>query len=156
MNADYFWISSEQAGLAIAALRSHVVNSQLTEFIFDSEDSSYAMGTFYDEDNSSAMYLLAGDYYEPSNGLYVAALYFYNFNDELTTISYADYLSDKSSLFYDVSKIQGSYVASGVVLVNNEIDLAMKKYFFDFKKIKSLSSAEGCVLQIQNIKAKNA
>ncbi len=40
--------------------------------------------------------------------------------------------------------------------VNNEIDLAMKKYFFDFKKIKSLSSAEGCVLQIQNIKAKNA
>ncbi len=122
MNADYFWISSEQAGLAIAALRSHVVNSQLTEFIFDSEDSSYAMGTFYDEDNSSAMYLLAGDYYEPSNGLYVAALYFYNFNDELTTISYADYLSDKSSLFYDVSKIQGSYVASGVVLVNNEIE----------------------------------
>ena len=80
------------------------------------------MGTFYDEDNSSAMYLLAGDYYEPSNGLYVAALYFYNFNDELTTISYADYLSDKSSMFYDVSKIQGSYVASGVVLVNNEFE----------------------------------
>tara|TARA_S200000501_G_scaffold84507_1_gene77103 strand:+ start:3165 stop:5015 length:1851 start_codon:yes stop_codon:yes gene_type:complete len=122
MNADYFWISSEQAGLAIAALQSHVVNSQLTEFILDSEDSSFAMGTFYDEDNSSAMYLLAGDYYEPSNGLYVAALYFYNFNDELTTISYADYLSDKSSMFYDVSKIQGSYVASGVVLVNNEFE----------------------------------
>ena len=122
MNADYFWNSSEQAGLAIAALKLHVVNSQLTEFKLDSENSNFAMGTFYDEDNSSAMYLLAGDYYEPSNGLYVAALYFYNYNDELTTISYADYLSDKSSIFYDVSKIQGSYVASGAVLVNNEFE----------------------------------
>ncbi len=40
--------------------------------------------------------------------------------------------------------------------VNSEIDAAMKKFFFDFEKIKSSSSSEGCVLQIKNIKVKNA
>jgi len=40
--------------------------------------------------------------------------------------------------------------------VNNEINIAMKEFFFDFEKIKSLSSGDGCVLQINNIKAKNA
>lgn len=120
MNADYWWVSSEQAGLAIAALKTHVVNSSITEFELDSENSSFAMGTFYDVDNPSATYLLAGDYYEPSSGKWVAALYFYNFMDELTTISYPDYLSDKSSIFHDVSKIQGSYVACGIGSVDGE------------------------------------
>ncbi len=40
--------------------------------------------------------------------------------------------------------------------VNSEIDAAMNKFFFDFEKIKSSSSSEGCILQIKNIKAKNA
>ena len=40
--------------------------------------------------------------------------------------------------------------------VNSEIDIAMKEFFFDFKKIKSLSSGDGCILQINNIKSKNA
>ncbi len=40
--------------------------------------------------------------------------------------------------------------------VNGEIDTAMKKFFFDFEKIKSSSSSDGCVLQIKNIEAKNA
>ncbi len=40
--------------------------------------------------------------------------------------------------------------------VNNEINIAMKKFSFDFKKIKSLSSEDGCVLKIKNIKIKNA
>ena len=40
--------------------------------------------------------------------------------------------------------------------VNSEIDAAMKKFFFDFEKIKNSRSSEGCVLQIKNIKVKNA
>ena len=40
--------------------------------------------------------------------------------------------------------------------VNNEINLAMKEFFFDFEKIESLSSIDGCILQIKNIKTKNA
>ena len=39
--------------------------------------------------------------------------------------------------------------------VNSEIDIASKVYFFEFKKIKSLSSADGCVLKINNIINKN-
>ena len=39
--------------------------------------------------------------------------------------------------------------------VNNEIDKAMKEYFFDFEKIESISSGDGCILQIKNIKSKN-
>lgn len=115
MNADYFWNSSVSMGLAFAALRTHAVNSQITEFDFDTEYDSYAMNAFYDEDSSSAMFVLAGDYFEPSNGRYIAALYFYNYMDELTSISYPDYLFDKPSIFYDVIKVQGSYVASGSV-----------------------------------------
>ena len=37
----------------------------------------------------------------------------------------------------------------------SEIDIANKVYFFEFEKIKSLSSDEGCVLKINNIKNKN-
>ena len=37
----------------------------------------------------------------------------------------------------------------------SEIDIATKVYFFKFEKIKSLSSDEGCVLKINNIKNKN-
>ena len=37
----------------------------------------------------------------------------------------------------------------------NEVDLAAKKYFFEFEKIKSMSSDEGCVLKINNIRNKN-
>ncbi len=40
--------------------------------------------------------------------------------------------------------------------VNNEIDIAKKNFFFDYEKIKSLSSGESCVLKIKNIKIKNA
>jgi len=40
--------------------------------------------------------------------------------------------------------------------VNNEINKTMKEFFFDFKKIESISSGDGCILQIKNIKAKNA
>ena len=36
-----------------------------------------------------------------------------------------------------------------------EINIASKVYFFEFEKIKSLSSDEGCVLKINNIKNKN-
>ncbi|MDC0625578.1 16S rRNA (guanine(527)-N(7))-methyltransferase RsmG [Alphaproteobacteria bacterium] len=36
-----------------------------------------------------------------------------------------------------------------------EIDIASKVYFFEFKKIKSLSSDDGCVLKIKNIRIKN-
>ena len=39
--------------------------------------------------------------------------------------------------------------------VNIEIDKAMKEYFFDFEKIESISSGDGCILQIKNIKIKN-
>lgn len=39
--------------------------------------------------------------------------------------------------------------------VISEIDIATKVYFFEFEKIKSLSSDEGCVLKINNIKNKN-
>ena len=35
----------------------------------------------------------------------------------------------------------------------NEIDIATKVYCFEFEKIKSLSSDEGCVLKINNIQA---
>jgi 16S rRNA (guanine527-N7)-methyltransferase len=38
---------------------------------------------------------------------------------------------------------------------NSEIDMASKIYFFEFEKIKSLSSDEGCVLKINNIRNKN-
>ena len=38
---------------------------------------------------------------------------------------------------------------------NNEIDIAAKLYFFEFEKIKSLSSDDGCILKINNIKNKN-
>ena len=36
-----------------------------------------------------------------------------------------------------------------------EIDIASKVYFFEFEKIKSLSSDDGCVLKINNIRNKN-
>ncbi len=39
--------------------------------------------------------------------------------------------------------------------VNNEIDLAMKEFSFDFNKIMSLSFGGGCILKIKNIKKKN-
>ncbi len=39
--------------------------------------------------------------------------------------------------------------------VNKEIDIAMKYYVFDIIKTDSVSSGEGCVLQIKNIKNKN-
>jgi 16S rRNA (guanine527-N7)-methyltransferase len=38
---------------------------------------------------------------------------------------------------------------------NSEIDIASKVYFFEFEKIKSLSSDDGCVLKINNIRIKN-
>ena len=38
---------------------------------------------------------------------------------------------------------------------NSEIDIASKVYFFEFEKIKSLSSDDGCVLKIKNIRNKN-
>ena len=34
--------------------------------------------------------------------------------------------------------------------VNNEIDIAMKNFNFDFKKFESISSGDGCILQIKN------
>jgi len=37
----------------------------------------------------------------------------------------------------------------------SEIDIASKVYFFEFEKIKSLSSNDGCVLKINNIRNKN-
>ena len=37
----------------------------------------------------------------------------------------------------------------------SEIDIASKVYFFEFEKIKSLSSDDGCVLKIKNIRNKN-
>ena len=37
----------------------------------------------------------------------------------------------------------------------SEIDIASKVYFFEFEKIKSLSSDDGCVLKINNIRNKN-
>jgi len=37
----------------------------------------------------------------------------------------------------------------------SEIDIASKKFFFEFEKIKSLSSDDGCILKINNIKIKN-
>ena len=39
--------------------------------------------------------------------------------------------------------------------VISEIDIAAKVYFFEFEKIRSLSSADGCVLKINNIRNKN-
>ena len=38
---------------------------------------------------------------------------------------------------------------------SSEIDMASKVYFFEFEKIKSLSSDDGCVLKINNIRNKN-
>ena len=40
--------------------------------------------------------------------------------------------------------------------VNNEINIAMKKFVFDIEKIKSLSTGDGCILQIKNINEKTA
>ena len=37
----------------------------------------------------------------------------------------------------------------------SEIDIASKKFFFEFEKIKSLSSDDGCILKINNIKVKS-
>jgi 16S rRNA (guanine527-N7)-methyltransferase len=37
----------------------------------------------------------------------------------------------------------------------SEIDIASKVFFFEFEKIKSLSSDDGCVLKINNIRNKN-
>ena len=37
----------------------------------------------------------------------------------------------------------------------SEIDIATKVYFFQFEKIKSLSSDDGCILKINNIRKKN-
>ena len=37
----------------------------------------------------------------------------------------------------------------------SEIDIAAKVYFFEFEKIKSLSSDDGCILRINNIRKKN-
>ena len=37
----------------------------------------------------------------------------------------------------------------------SEIDIAAKVYFFEFEKIKSLSSNDGCILKINNIRNKN-
>ena len=37
----------------------------------------------------------------------------------------------------------------------NEIDIAAKVYFFEFEKIKSISSDDGCILKINNIRKKN-
>ena len=39
--------------------------------------------------------------------------------------------------------------------VNNEIDIAMREFSFNFEKTKSLSSNEGFILKIKNIKTKN-
>ena len=38
--------------------------------------------------------------------------------------------------------------------VNNEINIAMKKFVFDIEKFESLSSGDGCVLKIKNINEK--
>ena len=38
---------------------------------------------------------------------------------------------------------------------NSEINIATKAYFFQFEKIKSQSSNDGCILKINNIKNKN-
>ena len=38
---------------------------------------------------------------------------------------------------------------------NSEIDIASKVFFFEFEKIKSISSDDGCVLKINNIRNKN-
>jgi 16S rRNA (guanine527-N7)-methyltransferase len=37
----------------------------------------------------------------------------------------------------------------------SEIDIASNKFFFEFEKIKSLSSNDGCILKVNNIKIKN-
>jgi len=39
--------------------------------------------------------------------------------------------------------------------VNSEIETAKKKFFFDFRLFKSISTGDGSVLQIKNIKIKN-
>ena len=38
--------------------------------------------------------------------------------------------------------------------VNDEIEIAKKNFFFDFKIFKSISEGDGCILQIKNIKVK--
>ena len=40
--------------------------------------------------------------------------------------------------------------------VNNEIEIAMKEFFFDYIKKESASLGGGCILQIKNIKVKGA
>ena len=37
----------------------------------------------------------------------------------------------------------------------SEIDIAAKIYFFEFEKIKSMSSDDGCILKINNVRNKN-
>ncbi len=39
--------------------------------------------------------------------------------------------------------------------VINEVDIASKVYLFEFEKITSISSDDGCILKIKNIKNKN-
>ena len=39
--------------------------------------------------------------------------------------------------------------------VISEIDIATKVFFFEYEKIKSLSSNDGCILKINNIRSKN-
>ena len=39
--------------------------------------------------------------------------------------------------------------------VNKEIDIAMKNFYFDFKKLESISVGEGCILKINNFIKKN-
>ena len=38
--------------------------------------------------------------------------------------------------------------------VYNEIEMAKKKFYFNFKTFKSISSDEGCVLKIENVRTK--
>ncbi len=40
--------------------------------------------------------------------------------------------------------------------VNNEINIAMKRFVFDIEKIESLSSGDGYILKIKNINEKTA
>ncbi len=39
--------------------------------------------------------------------------------------------------------------------VNNEIEIAMESFVFDYKKINSISKGDGCILKINNIKKKD-
>lgn len=117
MNAAY-WGGSGGGGFAFAALRTHAVNSAMNEFDF--ENDTWAMDAIYNgaDSDGSEHYIIAGDYF--INGRFIAALYFYSYNDELNQISYPEYLSDKSSNFCSLSKIQGSYVAAGYLTTENK------------------------------------